>query len=124
MSRNSRNLYCLAGTHLLVLFFCAIFTSSILYANGEFTYDAKGKRNPFIPLVTADGRLLKLPENEQGKDISLTGIIYDKHGVSYAIVNGTVVGVGDRIGEYRVLKIIEKKVIFIKDNQIVEFELD
>ena len=124
MSRNSENLYCLTSVNLLVLFFCLLFLSSVLYADGGFIYDSKGKRNPFIPLVTADGRLLKLQENEQNKEISLSGIIYDKRGVSYAIVNGMVVGVGDRIGEYRVLKILEKKVIFIKDNQIVEFDLD
>jgi len=109
---------------LLLGFFCLLFLSSVLYADGAFTYDSKGKRNPFIPLVTADGRLLKLQQSEQGKELSLTGIIYDKRGVSYAIVNGDVVGVGDRIGEYRVLKILEKKVIFIKDNQIIEFELE
>ena len=124
MLRNSKNFYTLSGINLLVPFFCLLFLSSALYADGGFIYDSKGKRNPFIPLVTADGRLLKLQQNEQGKEVSLTGIIYDKRGVSYAIVNGEVVGVGDRVGEYRVLKIIEKKVIFIKDNQIVEFNLD
>lgn len=124
MLKNSKDFYTLSGINLLILFFCLLFISSNLYADGGFTYDSKGKRNPFIPLVTADGRLLKLQENEQNKEISLSGIIYDKRGVSYAIVNGMVVGVGDRVGEYRVLNILEKKVIFIKDNQIVEFGLD
>jgi len=110
-----RNKLLLAAAFLLLF-------SSFLYAQAEFVYDAKGKRNPFIPLVTSDGRLLKLQE-EQTKELSLTGIIYDKNGVSYAIVNGIVVGVGDTVGDYRVLKILENKVIFVEDNQMVEFEL-
>ena len=107
---------------LILIFFVLTLFLSVSFADNEFVYDAKGKRNPFIPLVTPDGRLLKLQE-EQSKELNLSGIIYDKNGVSYAIVNGQVVGVGDSIGDYRVLKILENKVIFIADNQMVEFEL-
>ena len=109
---------------LIILFLIILNLSSILYAEDKFVYDSKGKRNPFIPLVTVDGRLLKLQQDEQPKGITLSGIIYDKHGVSYAIVNGTIVGVGDSVDEYRVFKILEKKVIFLKDNQPLEFELE
>lgn len=110
MLRN-RILLCFCGLLLL----CAIAS-----AQDEFTYDAKGKRNPFIPLVTPDGRLVKLEQDQGGQDVAIQGIIFDKHGVSYAIVNSNVVGVGDNIGDYRVLKIMPNKVIFIKDGQAVE----
>jgi hypothetical protein len=93
------------------------------FAQEGFIYDAKGKRNPFIPLVTADGRLLKLEKEEGQVGLLLEGIIYDKHGLSYAIVNGEVVKIGDIISDYRVLKIEKNKVIFIKDGQPVEIEL-
>ncbi|MCX5710137.1 MAG: hypothetical protein NT088_05375 [Candidatus Omnitrophica bacterium] len=100
-----------------------VFLCAVALAQETFTYDAKGKRNPFIPLVTPDGRLVKLEQEQGGRDLVIQGIIFDKHGVSYAIVNAYVVGVGDSVGDYRVLKILPNKVIFIKDGQAVEIEM-
>lgn len=93
-----------------------------LYAQEQFTYDAKAKRDPFIPLVTADGRLLKLKSSDTVA-LSLEGIIYDKYGLSYAMVNGNAVKIGDKVGEYQVLKIEENRVLFIKDGEISEIKL-
>jgi len=105
---------------------CFLFLCSILFAQvaqGQFVYDAKGKRDPFIPLVTSDGRLLKLEQEEGVTGLLLEGIIYDKNGLSYAIVNGSVVKTGDFVGDYQVLKILEKKVIFIKEGELLEVKL-
>ncbi len=83
----------------------------LLYAQDEFIYDAKGKRDPFIALVTPDGRLLKLEREETPSGgLLLEGIIYDEHGLSYAIVNGEVVNIGDKVSDYQVLKIEKNKV--------------
>jgi len=108
-----------------LLLFCALcfVLCHFLYAQEQFVYDAKGKRNPFIPLVTPDGRLLKLEKEQTLSGLSLEGIIYDEHGLSYAIVNSEVVRVSDKIGDYQVLKIEKNKVIFIKGGQITEVEL-
>ncbi|MFA5004864.1 MAG: hypothetical protein WC561_01900 [Candidatus Omnitrophota bacterium] len=95
----------------------------------EFVYNSKGKRNPFIPLVSSEGRLLKLDKREAFRGasatgaLSLEGIIYDKFGRSFAIVNASVVGIGDSVGDYQVLKIYANKVIFIKDGEPLEVEL-
>ena len=90
----------------------------------EFVYDSKGKRDPFIPLVTPEGRLLKLDKQEPSPGaLTIEGIIYDKFGRSFAIVNTAVVGIGDLVGEYQVLKIQENKVIFIKNGEPFEVEL-
>jgi hypothetical protein len=101
-------------------FFC------LTYAQDNFTYQLKGKRNPFIPLVDKSGMLMKLDkEEEKGQsELSIDGIIYDKQGVSYALVNGRVVGTGDYAGEYRVLKIQDDKVSFLKDDQIKEVSIN
>lgn len=95
------------------------------FCQNEFTYDAKGKRNPFIPLITPEGRLLKLDKQESASsgEMAIEGIIYDKMGRSFAIVNAQVVGVGDTVGDYQVLKILENKVVFIKDGVPLEVEL-
>ena len=105
-----------------------IFLGSIClaYAQDDFIYQSKGKRNPFIPLVDKSGRLMKLEkEEEKGQsELSVDGIIYDKQGVSYALVNGKVVGTGDYVGEFRVLKIQDDKVSFLKDDQIKEVSIN
>lgn len=108
---------------LTILLLCFLCLFSISLAQEQFVYDAKGKRNPFIPLVTPDGRLLKLEKEETASGLLLEGIIYDEHGLSYAIVNGAVVRVSDKVGDYQVLKIEKNKVIFIKSGQTLEVEL-
>ena len=108
---------------LTILFFSFLTLFSLLFAQDEFKYDAKGKRDPFIPLVTPDGRLVKLEKEESVVGLLVEGVIYDEHGLSYAIVNGEVVGVSDKAGDYQVLKIEKNKVIFIKGGQTLEIEL-
>ena len=117
----------MSGNKILIftLLFCALCLASCAnsFAQEEFVYDAKGKRNPFIPLVTSDGRLLKLDKGESQGGLLIEGIIYDKQGRSFAIVNGAVVGIGDMVADYQVLKIEEKKVIFIKEGKTIEAEM-
>jgi hypothetical protein len=97
---------------------------SFSFAEEQFIYNAKGKRDPFIPLVTPDGRLLNLDKEEEAtKGLLLEGIMYDKYGISYAIVNGRVVKVGDEVIGYQILRIEKNKVIFIKEGQPTEVEL-
>ncbi|MDD5431373.1 MAG: hypothetical protein PHO70_00075 [Candidatus Omnitrophica bacterium] len=109
----------------LVFVFLAIFfyAHSVIFCEETFKYDAKGKRNPFIPLVTTDGRLMKLDKEEQRGNLAVEGIIYDKNGRSFAVVNGMVVGIGDVVSDYQVLKIEENKVIFIREGEALEIEL-
>jgi hypothetical protein len=93
-------------------------------AQKPFIYDAKGKRNPFIPLVTNEGRLIKL-DREQGDQggLSLEGIIYDKDATSFVLINGKVLGIGDAVDGYQVLKIEENKVFLIREGKITEVGL-
>lgn len=104
---------------ILIFGFC-----SFCFAQEDFVYDAKGKRNPFIPLVTSDGRLLKLDKEKTQADLSVEGIIFDKQGRSYAIVNGSIFGIGDTVQDYKILKIQDKKVSFIKEGIIREVEIE
>jgi hypothetical protein len=83
----------------------------------------KDRRDPFISLVTNDGRLLYLKHKKIDDSLNLEGVIHDEYGISYAIVNGSVVRIGDSIGNYQVLKIEKNKVIFIKEGQTTEIEL-
>lgn len=101
--------------------------ANLCLAQEESLYDPAGKRDPFIPLVTPDGRFQRLEAEEESKkketELKLNGIIYDKYGISYAIVNDNVVKTGDSIQDYRVLKIEEKKVTFIREGQTTEISI-
>jgi hypothetical protein len=76
-----------------------------------------------MPLVNSEGRLIKLKNRDVNDGLVFEGIIYDKIAMSYAIINGLIVKVGDYVGDYQVLKIEEKKVILMKDGQPFEVEL-
>lgn len=103
--------------------FGVIFLLRAASGNEKFEYDSQGKRNPFIPLITSDGRLLKLDTEKKTEILAVQGIIYDGTGVSYAIVNNNVVKIGDMVESSQVLKIEEDKVSFIKDGKVTEIEL-
>ena len=104
----------------LVLIFASL---AYCFAQEQFVYDAKGKRNPFVPIVTPDGRFLRLEQQDAPQGLLLEGIIYDEHGRSFAVVNGAVLGIGDSVGDYQVLKIQATRVTFIKDGEPLEVEL-
>lgn len=113
----------LKGIALILMLLCAIF--SPVFAQVEPADDAKGRRNPFTSLVTPEGRLLKLDKQEAAfsGELLIEGIIYDKQGRCFAIVNSVVAGIGDNVEGYQILKIYENKVVFIKDGEILEVEL-
>lgn len=105
-----------------ILLYWIAASCSVSFAQGIFVYDAAGRRDPFVPLVSADGRLLS-PNKETLQELQVNGIIYDGQGSSYAIVNSMVVKNGDMIGEYKVLRIEEGKVVFDKGGQPLEVEI-
>ena len=109
---------------ILIFAFYLIFGCWICFAQGEITYDDRGKRDPFIALVTPDGRLLNLEPSDSKAKIVVEGIIYDEGGRCYAIINGEVVSVGDYVLGQAVFKIEENKVILLKDNKPVEYILE
>ncbi|MFH0864327.1 MAG: hypothetical protein V1858_04555 [Candidatus Gottesmanbacteria bacterium] len=100
--------------------------AEVSFAQERFEYDSQGKPDPFTPWVTAEGRLQILASQEKkvGSELDLEGIIFDKYGLSYAVVNGEVVKIGDTIDGYQILKIEEKRVIFIKEGELKEIDME
>ena len=99
------------------------------FARAESAYDAQNRRDPLIPLVSADGRFQRLEPVETGTEkkeqaLKVDGIVYDTMDLSYAIVNNDVVKVGDSIEGYHVLKIETDKVVFIREGQLTEVSLN
>jgi hypothetical protein len=94
------------------------------YEQQEFVYDSGDRRDPFVQLVSSDGRFVQIEpvrKDEEAESsesaLRIEGIIYDKFGLSYALVNGSVVKVGEFVNDFQVLKIEPDKVVFIKEGQ-------
>ena len=86
----------------------------VSYAEEEpFVYQRSG-RDPFLPWVTNEGKLI---QGEGGfsslEDVVLEGIIWDPKGGSFAMMSGRILRKGDRIGRFEVLA-IGKDVVTLK----------
>jgi hypothetical protein len=97
--------------------FIIIFLSP-LYALAEEQY-----RDPFVSLVTEDGRLISFKEKKKDA-LELEGILYDPYGRASAIVNSQIVRIGDWIGEYQVYRIEKDRVIFLKEGKEFVVQLE
>ena len=85
----------------------------------KLSYEDKGLRDPFYPVVSPEGYLLiNLQPATEMSDIHLEGIIYDPRGVSFAIINGTVLKEFDQIGGFKLIKIEKNEVSVEKNHQI------
>lgn len=91
----------------------------------EFMYDAHEKRNPFMALLSSDGRILE-PRISRKRDgvIDLEGIIYDAGSSSYAVINGEIVKAGEAAGDYQLIRIEPQKIILSKEGKELEVELN
>ncbi len=103
---------------LFVLILCII-----CYAEKEFVYNSNGKRDPFLPLVSKDGYLVNRESDMPVSDMNLEGIIYDQNGNSLAIINGSILKIGDKIGNYTVTKIEKRKVMLLGNTEESTLEL-
>ncbi|MDP2906045.1 MAG: hypothetical protein Q8O22_07085 [Candidatus Omnitrophota bacterium] len=109
----------------IAAFFCALLlmAQDAWAQEAAFSYDATGLRNPFIPLVTSDGRLIKVSAGSGAGDLVLEGIIYEEKGESYAIVNATIVRPGDVVNGWGVERVEQNKVIISKGSELRELEI-
>ncbi len=97
------------------IFVVFYFLFSLLSFADEFTYNSKGKRDPFIPLVGPGSVQQRkgVEEIMDAEDVILDGIVYDEKNGSFAIMNGTIVKEGTEAGMLKVKKIAPKKVVFL-----------
>jgi type II secretory pathway component PulC len=85
-------------------------------------YEKGNKRNPFIPIVTNDGQLINIEEENEEAQFKLEGIIYDQDGQSMAIINGQILRKNETILDAKVVEIRKDSVVYVKDGEI--FVLD
>lgn len=100
------------------LFIVLLFSlnAALLFAEDieDFVYDSKGKRDPFISLITRDVRVAAGLEGVQViDDITLEGILWDPKGGSIAVLNGVIMREGQEAGSVKLKKIEEKKITLL-----------
>ncbi len=76
-------------------------------------YEARGKRDPFVPLAGGTkSAATKLEDITSADDIKVEGIAIGAEGRKMAILNGEIIKEGDKVGEVS-LKSIGKKFITV-----------
>ncbi|MBU4304658.1 MAG: hypothetical protein KJ893_03385 [Candidatus Omnitrophica bacterium] len=89
-----------------------------------FVYQSNGKRDPFMTLVTKDGRILPGARvAAETENIELEGVIWDPQGRSVAIINGNLLKEQERFGSMQILKIRKESVIIQKEGKVLVINL-
>jgi hypothetical protein len=101
--------------------FLVVFLSLLVCS--AYAYDDRAARDPFWPLVSSSGTIINYGQDVSVSDMILEGIVSSGDGIYTAIINGSVLEVGDFIGQYEVESIEAKKVILSKDNEIFGLDL-
>ncbi len=107
--------------HAAALVFCSC--AGFLSVQPAFAeYLPKGKRDPFVPLITPDGQKVYPPgldeEITAGMDsFALQGIVFDPNGDSFAVINGEVVHEDDELDGIIILKIDPNMVTVLVDGK-------
>ncbi|MCG2711541.1 MAG: hypothetical protein L6416_04355 [Candidatus Omnitrophica bacterium] len=103
---------------------CTVAAAGAWASVRDFTYEDKGNRDPFISLVTQDGRILPGAKTaSDSENIELEGIIWDPRGNSMAIINGKLVKEKERIMDMQVLIIKKASVILQKEGKVMVINL-
>ncbi|MBU0469399.1 MAG: hypothetical protein KKF78_06170 [Candidatus Omnitrophica bacterium] len=86
-------------------------------------YDDQGKRDPMLPLVSTEGIIENYDDSLSISDLSLEGVMLGDGDSSLAIINGKIVKLKDKVGDFVVHEIKREKVYLIKGNKIFELQL-
>ena len=86
--------------------FGIILTCGDLAAGETIAYNPRGRRDPFMPLVTSASKAATgLAGVESVEDVAIEGVVYDPKLGSVVVVKGTVMKEGEELGSVKVLEI-------------------
>jgi hypothetical protein len=98
--------------------------SSLNLEENPFTYESRGRRDPFIPLITKDGRTLTAYSDIISiSDVVIEGILFDLKGGSVVIINDIILKQADSISDIVVEKIEKDYVVLSFKGQEYTFNL-
>ena len=127
MYYNKDSLFCrIRAAGLLLIFISLIMLVNMAIAEEKgFKYNTKGRRDPFITLISETGRYASdAYEASAAEDIRLEGIVWDDVKGSISIINGEIAKEGDAIGSIKILKIDKDSVVFDIGGENIRVGLD
>lgn len=89
----------------------------------SFSYDDKGKRDPFWALVSSTGMIMNYDSDFLITDLALEGIMAGEDGKNFAIINGQILKAEDTIGQFLVERIDDDRIVLRKGKQKFELKL-
>lgn len=90
-----------------------------------FTYDAGGRRDPFVSLVRGDKLISVLPgSGGDGSKPVLYGILWDPDGKSIALINDLEAKTGDAVEGYLVKEIRQDAVVLDGGGELMVLRID
>ncbi len=110
-------------------FIIFIISRNALYAQEDppegklFIYEDHGKRDPFWSLVSPSGTIINYDLDYLISDLKLEGIIQGSGNQNMAIINGKIVRVNDKIGQFLIKRIDSSTVILANGQQTFELRL-
>ncbi len=116
----------MSRTGAVVLWTAILFSCLGVGLGYGFEYDAHGKKDPMIPVVDRDGRVLFREDEESGKKVvalMLQGIIYKDKGKSKAVIENKLYKVGDRVAGFVIEDITPDKVILSDGKEKYELSI-
>ena len=123
LTKNNKSGTIYARVLPLVLFFPLASALGAAAQEQSFVYNDHGKRDPFWPLVTAEGSVLSYDTDFLISELHLEGVVIGAGGKNAAIINGKIVQVNDNLGEFVVTEISSGSVVLIKDGERFELML-
>jgi len=82
----------------------------------DFTYNDSGKRDPFWSLLGGRGVIMNYDKDILLSDMVVEGVMAEPTGESVAIINGSIVKLGDKVGLF-VVKDIKPNAVILEKGQ-------
>lgn len=101
---------------MIFLFGMILPLSSAQADEKQLVYDAHGKRDPFVPLVrTGAGTADDDSGIQSPEDVNIEGVMFDPQNGSSVVANGSVYEEGQMMGQVKLVKVLEDRVILSQD---------
>jgi len=102
----------------------ATFAAKDLVERDPFLYNDSGKRDPFWPLVSETGVIIRYDETSlSASDMVLMGVMTGAENKNVAVINGKIVKEGDMVGLFRVICVDADSVTLDNGNEEVSLHL-
>lgn len=103
------------GKIVLAVFLIA--TLPVYAQDKAYVYDDHGKNDPFRPILSETGEVIKYDTQITIDDMKLEGILGDPKGNNVAIINGKIVKPSDKAGPFTVEAVGLEQVDLSKDGE-------